>query len=54
MPDEIVLKYIDGENELPEMDDVELFDLLADKQGKSPKNVLSKVRRIIQSYRSGW
>ena len=53
MPNEIMLKYLDGENGLPEVDDVELFDLLTDKQGKSSQDVLNKARKIIQSYRSG-
>ena len=53
MPDEIVLKYLDGENELPEVDGVEISDLLADNNGTSSQAVLSKARKIIQSYRSG-
>ncbi|QGY40242.1 hypothetical protein GM415_08915 [Pseudodesulfovibrio cashew] len=53
MPDEIMLKYLDGENKLPEVDGVELLDLLADKSGTSSQAVLSKARRIVQSYRSG-
>jgi len=53
MPDEIVLKYLDGENELPEVDGVGILDLLADKSGTSSQAVLSKARRIVQSYRSG-
>jgi hypothetical protein len=53
MPDGIVLKYLDGENELPEVDGVELSDLLSDKGGTSSQAVLSKARRIVQSYRSG-
>ncbi|BCS88177.1 hypothetical protein [Pseudodesulfovibrio sediminis] len=53
MPNEIMLKYLDGENGLPEVDDVEFFDLLADKSGKSSQTVLTKARKIIQSYRTG-
>ena len=51
MPDEIVLKYLDGENELPVVDGVELWDLLADKGGTSSLAVLSKARKIVQGYR---
>ena len=53
MSDEIMLKYLDGENELPEVDGVEVLGLLADDNGTSSQAVLSKARRIVQSYRSG-
>lgn len=53
MPDEIVLKYLDGGNELPEVDGVGILDLLADKDRTSSQAVLAKARRIVQSYRSG-
>jgi len=53
MPDEIMLKYLDGENELPEVDDDEFLNLLADKKGTFSQTVLSKARKIVQSYRSG-
>ena len=52
IPDEIMLKYLDGENELSEVDGVEGLGLLADDNGTSSKAVLSKARRIVQSYRS--
>lgn len=53
MPDEIMLKYLDGENELPEVDGVEILDLLADKGGTSFQAVLAKARKIVQGYRPG-
>ncbi|MCJ2163552.1 MULTISPECIES: hypothetical protein [unclassified Pseudodesulfovibrio] len=59
MSDEIMLKYLDGENELPELpelpevDGVEVLGLLADDNGTSSKAVLPKARKIVQSYRSG-
>ncbi|XXJ20808.1 hypothetical protein ACR42D_14960 [Desulfovibrio caledoniensis] len=53
MPDEIVLKYLDGENELPEVDGVEISDLLADKGETSSQAVLVKARKIVQGYRPG-
>lgn len=51
MPNEIVLKYLDGENELPEVDGVEILDLLADKNDTSSQAVLPKARKIVQGYR---
>jgi len=52
MPDEIMLKYLDGEYELPEVDEDELLNLLTDKSGTSSQAVLSKARKIVQGYRS--
>lgn len=51
MPDKIMLKYLDGENELPEVDGVGILDLLADKDGTPSQAVLPKARKIIQGYR---
>lgn len=52
MPDKTMLKYLDGENELPEVDGVELSDLLSDKGGTSSQAVLSKARKVVQGYRT--